>query len=70
MFWVSMMSKQNKAKCEKELAVIERKVAALMKTAKWRKSFEKSNKQVEETIEKLEQASKVDPRLLDEPATI
>ena len=48
----------------------EKNLISAMKTTKWQKSFERSERQVKEIIKKLEQESKVDPKLLDEPATI
>lgn len=55
---------------ERRIRVAEKKVTALMKTARWQKSVEKSDRKIDKTLEKLRQDSKVDPKLLDEPATL
>jgi len=55
---------------EKQIKTAEKKVAGFMKSDEWRKSVEASDKQLEKTLEKLRNDSKVDPRLLEEPATL
>jgi hypothetical protein len=55
---------------EKKIEVAEKKVAAMMKTAKWQRSVEKSDRQVDRILEKLKKDSSVDPKLLEEPATL
>lgn len=45
-------------------------ISARMKSAEWQRRVEESDKQVEKTLEKLRLDSKVDPNLLDEPATL
>lgn len=55
---------------EKEIRSVEKKITALMKTERWKKSLKKSDEQVSKTLEKLKLDSQVDPRLLDEPATL
>ncbi len=55
---------------ERKIKIAEKKVTKLMMTAKWQKSVERSDKQMDEVLEKLKQESKIDPKLLDEPATL
>lgn len=54
----------------KDIGSVEKKITALMKTDRWKKSQKKSDSQVGKTLEKLKADSKVDPKLLDEPATL
>ena len=53
-----------------EVEIIEARVRRLTKTNKWRQALRKSNSEVEITLKKLREDSKVDPKLLDEPAVI
>lgn len=53
-----------------EVETIEARARRLMRTKKWKESLERSDREVEATLEKLRQDSKVDPKLLDEPADI
>lgn len=55
---------------EIEVDDIVDQIRELMKTKKWKEAFERSNRDVEATLEKLHKDSKVDPKLLDEPADI
>jgi len=55
---------------DRKIKAAEKKATALMKTTKWQQSIERSDKQIDQTLEKLRKDSKVDPKLLDEPATL
>lgn len=46
------------------------KVIRRMKTKKWQRKIEKSDKILQKQLEKLHEDSQIDPKLLDEPATI
>ncbi|MEE9442607.1 MAG: hypothetical protein V3V99_08055 [candidate division Zixibacteria bacterium] len=55
---------------EKTIEMVNKKVIALMKSPEWKKSLKKTDKKIVETIEKLKKEAQVDPKLLDEPATL
>lgn len=55
---------------EKTIELVNKEVVALMKSAKWKKTIKKTDKKIEEAIERLNKESRVDPKLLDEPATL
>jgi len=55
---------------ERKIDAAERRIATLIRTPQWEQSVKKSDKQVDETLEKLSLNSQVDPKLLDEPATL
>ena len=48
----------------------KRKLNKAMKDSNFQKEIEKSEKQLDEQLERLAEESKVDPKLLDEPADI
>ncbi len=55
---------------KKKIQRAEKTVPAKMKTDKWQKSVEKTDKQLDEALEKLRRDSALDPKILDEPATL
>ncbi|MEE9442992.1 MAG: hypothetical protein V3V99_10045 [candidate division Zixibacteria bacterium] len=55
---------------EKTIEKVNKKVVALMKSPEWKESLKKTDKKIEKAIEKMKKEAQVDPRLLDEPATL
>lgn len=55
---------------DKRLKVAKKKVSVVMRSAQWKKSVRNADKQVNTTLEKLRLECRIDPMLLDEPATL
>ena len=55
---------------ERKIKEAEKNITALMNSKEWQQSVEKSDQKIEEALEKLKRISMVDPKLLDEPATL
>jgi membrane-anchored protein YejM (alkaline phosphatase superfamily) len=55
---------------EKKIKLAQKKVASQKDNEDWVKSVRETDKQMDKILEKLKQDSKVDPRLLEDPATL
>ena len=55
---------------ERKIKEAEKNFTALMNSKEWQQSVEESDQKIEEALEKLKRISMVDPKLLDEPATL
>ncbi|MFH1686254.1 MAG: hypothetical protein ABIE70_01875 [bacterium] len=55
---------------EKKIEAARQRVSHMMDSPSWQRCIQESDKQVEETLARLKKESRVDPKLLDEPAAL